>query len=228
MDVKGKMLVLFTNEPTSTDPKFFGGRALTYYGRWSYKYEEALRHGALGVIIIHTTPTAGYGWEVVRNSWGREEPYVRLAPGESELALAGWVTQDAGGKLLALAGKTVDELLRASESRDFRPIPLGVSIRGALHSKIREMNTKNVAAIVPGSDPKAADEAVIFSAHWDHLGIGTAVNGDAIYNGAVDNASGVAALLTIAKAFMALPRPPARSILFVATTGEELGEIGSD
>src|SRR6266849_6557967 len=149
VDVKGKMLVLFTNEPTSTDPKFFGGRALTYYGRWSYKYEEALRHGALGVIIIHTTPTAGYGWDVVRNSWGREEPYVKLAPGEPELAFAGWVTQDAGAKLLGLAGKTVDELLQASESRDFRPIPLGIRIAGGIHSTIREMNTKNVAAIVP-------------------------------------------------------------------------------
>jgi hypothetical protein len=123
VDVKGKILVLFTNEPTSTDPKFFGGRALTYYGRWSYKYEEALRRGALGAVIIHTTPTAGYGWEVVRNSWGREEPYVKLAPGAVELGFAGWVTQDAGARLVALAGKTIDELLRASESRDFRPIP---------------------------------------------------------------------------------------------------------
>src|SRR6266849_4268119 len=132
VDVKGKILVLFTNEPTSTDPKFFGGRALTYYGRWSYKYEEALRHGALGVLIIHTTPTAGYGVEVVRNSWGREEPYVKLAPGESELAFAGWLTKDAGAKLLGLAGKTVDELLQASESRDFRPIPLGIRIAGGI------------------------------------------------------------------------------------------------
>src|SRR5579864_6790487 len=128
VDVKGKILVLFTSEPASNDPKFFGGRALTYYGRWSYKYEEALRRGALAALIIHTTPTAGYGWEVVRNSWGREDPYVKLAPGESELAFAGWLTKDAGAKLLALAGKTVDELLEASESRQFRPIPLGVRI----------------------------------------------------------------------------------------------------
>ena len=130
VDVRGKILVLFTNEPASTDPKFFGGRALTYYGRWSYKYEEALRRGAAGVILIHTAPTAGYGWEVVRNSWGREEPYVKLAPGAPELALAGWVTEEAGARLLTLAGKTVDELLKASESRDFHPLPLGVRLRG--------------------------------------------------------------------------------------------------
>src|SRR5437867_438495 len=228
VDVKGKILVLFTNEPTSTDPKFFGGRALTYYGRWSYKYEEALRHGALGVVIIHTTPTAGYGWEVVRNSWGREEPYVKLAPGEPELAFAGWVTQDAGAKLLGLAGKTVDELLQASESRDFRPIPLGMRIGGAIRSQIREMNTKNVAAIVPGSDPKAAGETVIFSAHWDHLGIGTAVNGDSIYNGAVDNATGCGILLEVARAWAALPQKPRRSALFLSVTAEEGGLRGSE
>src|SRR5262249_27676289 len=155
VDVRGKILVLFTNEPTSTDPKFFGGRALTYYGRWTYKYEEALRHGALAALIIHTTPTAGYGWEVVRNSWGREDPYVKLSPGETDLAFAGWLTQQAGRRLLAISGKTVDELLKASESRDFRPIPLGVHIRASIHSQVREIDTKNVAAVVPGSDPKS-------------------------------------------------------------------------
>jgi Zn-dependent M28 family amino/carboxypeptidase len=228
VDVKGKILVLFTNEPASSDPKFFGGRALTYYGRWSYKYEEALRHGALGAIIIHTTPTAGYGWEVVRNSWGREEPYVKLAPGEAELALAGWITADAGARMLSLAGQTVEELLKASESRDFRPMPLGVRIRGALRSNIREMNTKNVAAIVPGSDPKARDEAVIFSAHWDHLGVGTPVKGDSIYNGAVDNATGCGVLLEIARAWAALLQKPRRSALFLAVTAEEGGLRGSE
>jgi Zn-dependent M28 family amino/carboxypeptidase len=228
VDVKGKILVLFTNEPASNDPKFFGGRALTYYGRWSYKYEEALRHGALGVFIIHTTPTAGYGWEVVRNSWGREDPYVKLAPGESELAFAGWLTKDAGERLLSLAGKTVDELLRASESRQFHPIPLGVRISGTVHSRIREIDTKNVAAIVPGSDPKLSGEAVIFSAHWDHLGIGEPVNGDAIYNGAIDNGTGCGILLEIARAWAALPQKPRRSALFLAVTAEEGGLRGSE
>ena len=228
VDVRGKVVVLFTNEPTSNDPQFFGGRALTYYGRWVYKYEEALRQGALGALIIHTTPTAGYGWEVVRNSWGGENPYVKLEPGDPALALAGWVTREAGAQLLGLGGKTVDELLAASESRQFRPIPLGVRIRGSLRSRIRPLDARNVAAIVPGSDPTLSREAVIFSAHWDHLGIGTPVNGDSIYNGAVDNATGCGILLEIARAWAALPQKPRRSALFLAVTAEEGGLRGSE
>lgn len=228
VDVRGKILVLFTNEPESTEPKFFGGRALTYYGRWTYKFEEALRRGALGAIIIHTTPTAGYGWEVVRNSWGREEAYVRVEPGAPALALAGWVTSEAGNRILALAGRTVDELLKASNSRDFRPIPLGIRFRGKLVSKIRELETHNVVARIPGSDPEKKSEAVVFSAHWDHLGIGTPVNGDAIYNGAVDNATGCAILLEIARAWAGLEQKPRRSAIFVAVTAEEAGLRGSD
>ncbi len=227
-DVKGKILVLFTNEPPSQDPKFFGGRALTYYGRWTYKFEEALRVGAVGAIIIHTTPTAGYGWDVVRNSWGREDTYVRLKPGAPELAFAGWVTQESGEKLLAMAGRTVDELLKASESRDFKPIPLGIRIRGRINSKIRDINTANVAAIVPGSDPALASQAVIFSAHWDHLGIGVPVNGDSIYNGAVDNATGCGVLLEMARLWASLEQKPRRSALFLAVTAEESGLRGSE
>ncbi len=228
VDVKGKVLVLFTNEPASDDPKFFDGRALTYYGRWTYKYEEAVRRGALGAIIIHTTPTAGYGWEVVRNSWGREEPYVKLAPGEYSLAFQGWISRESGAKLLGLAGKTIDELLAASEKPDFRPIPLGVSISGSLSSKVRQLDTRNVAAIVPGSDPKLKDEVVIFSAHWDHLGIGAPVAGDAIYNGAIDNATGCGVLLEIARAWAAQPRKPKRTALFLSVTAEEGGLRGSE
>jgi Zn-dependent M28 family amino/carboxypeptidase len=228
VDVRGKMLVLFTNEPDSNDPKFFGGRALTYYGRWSYKYEEALRKGALGVIIIHTTPTAGYGWDVVRSSWSGEQPVVKLAPGAPELALTGWLTKEAGEKLLAMAGKHVDELLKASNSRDFRPIPLGIRIRGTIPSKIRALDTRNVAGLVPGSDPSLKSEVVIFSAHWDHLGIGEAVNGDTIYNGAVDNGTGCGILLEIARAWAALPQKPKRSALFLSVTAEEGGLRGSE
>ena len=177
VDVKGKILVLFTNEPASSDPNFFGGRALTYYGRWSYKYEEAVRRGAAGAIIIHTTPTAGYGWEVVRNSWAREEPYVKLAPGEYSLGFQGWVTREAGEKLLALSGHTVDELLAAAEKRDFRPIPLGVQIQGSMPAKVRALDTRNVAAIIPGSDPQAEgrgsglQRSLGSSGHW-HAGEG--------------------------------------------------------
>jgi len=227
-DVRGKVVVLFTNEPSSDDPQFFGGRALTYFGRWTYKYEQALRQGARACIIIHTTPTAGYGWEVVRNSWGREQPFVKLAPGEPALALAGWLTADAGGKLLAMAGHSVDKLLKASESRDFRPIPLGIHIQASLSSAIREMDTRNVAAVVPGSDPKLKDEAVIFTAHWDHLGVGQPVNGDPIYNGAIDNATGCGILIELARAWAALEEKPRRSALFLAVTAEEGGLRGSE
>jgi len=228
VDVSNKILVLFTNEPPSDDPKFFDGRALTYYGRWTYKYEEGLRRGARGVLIIHTTPTAGYGWEVVRNSWGRETPYLKLGPSDKALSLAGWLSREAGEKLLALAGKTVDELFAAADRPDFRPIELGIQVRGRITSKIRQLDTRNVAAIVPGSDPKLKEEAVIFSAHWDHLGIGTPVNGDAIYNGAIDNATGCAILLELARAWAALPQKPRRSALFLAVTAEEGGLRGSE
>jgi len=228
VDVRGKVLILFTNEPNSSDPKFFDGRALTYYGRWTYKYEEALRRGAAAAIIIHTTPTAGYGWDVVRSSWGREDLQVKLAPGAKSLALAAWLSREAGEKLLALAGKTVDELLAASESRDFRPIPLGIRIRGGIPSKVRQIESRNVAALVPGSDPKLKDEVLIYTAHWDHLGKGDPVQGDDIYNGAVDNATGCAVLLELARAWAARPEKPRRSALFLAVTGEEGGLRGSE
>jgi Zn-dependent M28 family amino/carboxypeptidase len=228
VDVNGKILVLFTNEPTSDDPKFFDGRALTYYGRWTYKYEEGLRHGARGVIIIHTTPTAGYGWDVVRSSWGRENPYVKLAPGERALAFAGWLSREAGDKLLALAGKSVDEFLAASEKPDFKPIDLGIQIRGRTFSQVRDLETRNVAAMVTGSDPKLKDEFVIYSAHWDHLGVGTPVNGDAIYNGAIDNGTGCGVLLELARAWAAMPHKPRRSALFLSVTAEEGGLKGSE
>jgi Zn-dependent M28 family amino/carboxypeptidase len=228
IDVKDKILVLFTNEPPSTDPKFFDGRALTYYGRWTYKYEEALRHGARGVIIIHTTPTASYGWEVVRSSWGRENPYVKLGPNDKALSFAGWVSKDAGEKLLGLANHKVDELLAAADKPDFKPFALGIKIGGNIPSKIREMETRNVAAIIPGSDPKLKDEVVIYSAHWDHLGVGEAVKGDTIYNGAIDNATGCAILLEMARVWGSTPQKPKRSALFLAVTAEEGGLRGSE
>jgi Zn-dependent M28 family amino/carboxypeptidase len=228
VDVKGKVLVLFTNEPPSDDPNFFGGRALTYYGRWTYKYEEAARHGAKAVFIIHTTPTAGYGFDVVRSSWSGEDPQLKLAPGQPALAFAGWLTRDAGEKVLAMSGHHVDEMLQAANSRDFRPIPLGLHLRGNMPTKIRKIESRNVVAMVPGSDPKLKSEAVVFTAHWDHLGIGPAVNGDSIYNGAVDNATGCAILIEMARAWAALPEKPRRSAIFVAVTAEEAGLRGSE
>jgi Zn-dependent M28 family amino/carboxypeptidase len=228
VDVKGKVLVLFTNEPPSTDPKFFGGRALTYYGRWTYKYEEAARMGAKAVLIIHTTPTAGYGYDVVKSSWGKEDPQLKLPAGQPALAFAGWLTQDAAAKMLALSGKTVDELLTAANSRDFKPIPLGIHIRGNIPTEIRQIQSSNVIAKVEGSDPQLKSEAVIFTAHWDHLGIGPAVDGDSIYNGAVDNATGCAMIIEMARAWAALEHKPKRSAIFMAVTAEEAGLRGTE
>jgi Zn-dependent M28 family amino/carboxypeptidase len=227
VDVRGKVLVLFTNEPPSDDPKFFGGRALTYYGRWTYKYEEAARHGAKAVIILHTTPTAGYGWDVVRSSWGKEDPQLKLAPGNAALAFAGWLSGAAAEKLAGMAGKKLDDLLNAANSRDFHPIPLGLHIRGNTPSKIRQIESRNVVAIIPGSDPSLESQAVVFSAHWDHLGIGLPVRGDSIYNGAVDNATGCGILIELARAWAGLEHKPRRSAIFLAVTAEEAGLRGS-
>src|SRR5579883_57099 len=228
VDVKGKVLVLFTNEPPSEDPKFFGGRALTYYGRWTYKYEEGARRGAKAVLIVHTTPTAGYSYDVVRSSWGKEDPQLKLAAGQPALAFAGWLSQDAGARLFAMAGKTVEDLLRAANSRDFKPIPLGVHIRANIPTQIREIESHNVVAMIPGSDPNLRSQAVLFTAHWDHLGIGPAVNGDSIYNGAIDNATGCGVLLEIARAWQSLEHKPRRTAVFAAVTAEEAGLRGSE
>lgn len=227
VDVKGKVVVLFTNEPPSEDPKFFTGKALTYYGRWTYKYEEAARRGAVAAIIIHTTPTASYGWDVVRASWAREDQEVRLAEGEHDLAFAGWVTTEAGAKIAELLGKSVDELLKMADTRGFKAIDLPVRFRGAAPAKIRDILTRNVVARIEGSDPQLKSEAVVFNAHWDHLGLGDPVNGDPIYHGAVDNATGCAMLMEIARAWAALPEKPRRSAIFLAATSEEAGLLGS-
>jgi Zn-dependent M28 family amino/carboxypeptidase len=228
IDVRGKVVVLFTNEPPSTDPKFFTGPALTYYGRWTYKYEQAARKGAVAAIIIHTTPTASYGWDVVRSSWGREDQQVKLAPGQPALALAAWVTKDAGDKIAATIGKTADQLLEMANTRGFHAIALPLRLRGNAPAKIREIHTRNVVAKIEGSDPQLKNEAVMFSAHWDHLGIGTPVKGDAIYNGAADNATGCAMLLEIARAWALLPAKPRRSALFISVSAEEAGLRGSE
>ncbi|MBV8843579.1 MAG: M28 family peptidase [Bryobacterales bacterium] len=226
-DVRGKVVVLFTNEPPSDDPKFFTGKALTYYGRWTYKYEEAARRGAIGAIIIHTKPTASYGWDVVRSSWGREDQHERLAPGEYALSFAGWVTTDAGERVAATIGKSVDELLHMADTRGFRPVSLPLRFRVSAPTKIRQIETRNVIGRVEGADPELKNEAVVFSAHWDHLGLGEPVDGDPVYHGAVDNGTGCAMLLELARAWAALPQKPRRSALFVSVTSEEAGLLGS-
>jgi hypothetical protein len=227
VDVHGKVLVFFTNEPPSEDPKFFGGPSLTYYGRWTYKFEEATRRGAVAAIIIHTTSTAGYGWEVVRNSGGGEHPQEKLEPGERGLSFAGWVTEKAGEKLTASTGKTLEELLAMANQKSFRPIRLG-HISGRVPVKLRDIESRNVIGRVEGASPSLSAQAVLFTAHWDHLGVGVPINGDRIYNGAVDNATGCGMVLEMARVWAALPEKPKRSALFVFVTAEEAGLIGSD
>ena len=226
VDVKGKVVVLFTNEPPSEDPEFFGGRALTYYGRWTYKYEQALRKGAAAAIILHTAPTAGYGWEVVRNSWGREDFHVKRAV--AALEFAGWLSQEASEKVATAAGRSLPELLKLADARGFKAIPLKMRIEGKIQSKIREIGTRNVAGIVRGSDPAVSGEVVIYSAHWDHLGITPTAAGDGIYNGAVDNATGCAMLLEMARAWADSKVKPRRSAMFVFMGAEESGLRGAE
>lgn len=227
VDVKGKVVVLFTGEPPSDDPAFFTGAALTYYGRWTYKFEEAARHGAAAALIVHTEPTASYGWEVVRSSWGTEEQQVRLAEDEPALMFAGWMTKAMGDRVGATIGMTADQMVAAADTRGFVARELPLRFSGRMNAKIRTVETRNVIARIDGSDPQKRDEAVTFSAHWDHLGIGEAVNGDAIYNGAADNATGSAMLLEMARAWAALPQKPKRSALFLAVGAEEQGLRGS-
>lgn len=231
-DVRGKVLVLFTNEPPSQDDSFFGGRALTYYGRWTFKYEEAARRGALGVLIVHTDETAGYPWDVVRNSWSGSQMYVEAAPGEPALALAGWITSDAAARLFdsspATAGKSLAELLDMANGKEFAPVPLGVRVEADLRSSIVPVETVNVLGRFEGSDADRRDEAVLYTAHWDHLGVVESTPGeDAIYNGAVDNATGCAVLVEIARAYGNLGKMPARSVLFAFVGAEEHGLLGS-
>ncbi len=223
-DVKGKVVVLFTNEPPSDDPKFFGGKALTYYGRWTYKYEEAARRGAKACLIIHTNETAGYPYSVVRPLDGAQ---LKRDPNEPALAFAGWLSAPMGEKLLALSGRTVDGALKAADTKGFKPYSLGVRLKGNIQTHVEKIVSNNVVGIAEGSDPALKSEAVVFTAHWDHLGVGRAVLGDAIYNGAADNATGCALLLELARAWCAQSPRPKRSAVFLAVTAEEKGLLGS-
>ncbi|HEV3028212.1 MAG TPA: M20/M25/M40 family metallo-hydrolase, partial [Planctomycetota bacterium] len=224
VDVKGKVVVLFTNEPPSDDPKFFGGNALTYYGRWTYKFEEAARRGAKACFIIHTRETAGYPYSVVRPLDGAQ---LERDPGQPALAFAGWLSEAAGEKVLGLAGRTVDSALKEANTRGFKPYSLGLRLKGNIPTKVEKIVSNNVVGMAEGSDPELRSEAVVFTAHWDHLGVGRAVLGDAIYNGAADNATGCALLLELARAWSAQSPRPKRSAIFLAVTAEEKGLLGS-
>ncbi len=224
VDVKGKVVVLFTNEPPSDDLKYFGGKALTYYGRWSYKFEEAARRGAKACLIIHTDDTAGYPYTVVRRLEGAQ---LKRDPAQPVLAFAGWLSRAAGEKLLGLSGRTVDQALKETDTKGFKPFSLGVNVKGNISTKIEDFVSHNVIGMAEGSDPKLKAETVIFTAHWDHLGIGRAVNGDTVYNGAADNATGCGLLLELARAWSAQSPMPKRSAIFLAVTAEEKGLLGS-
>ncbi|SDH49893.1 MULTISPECIES: M28 family peptidase [unclassified Duganella] len=238
-DLKGKTLVMLINDPPVPDPKrpklldakVFGGNTVTWYGRWNYKLEIAARLGAAGALIVHDTKAAGYPYEVVVNSWGRENFALRNKQPEPYLpAVAGWLQQERACDLFKAAGMDFKELKQRALSRDFKPVPLGIKLNLAMVNATRELSSHNVVARIPGSDPKLKDEVVVYTAHWDHFGIDETLPGprtQQIFHGAVDNASGVAALLQIARAYKALPVAPKRSIVFVATTAQERGLLGA-
>lgn len=225
-DLHGKILLMLVNDPGLVDSTVFLGKILTYYGRWTYKLEEAARQGAAGAILVHTTESATYPWEVVRGSWSVEQ-FKLDQPRSPSLLFAGWVTEPAARSALSKAGLNLDSLSRAASRRDFRPVATGINAATVIHSELRRVESENVAGRLPGRDPRRGAQAVLITAHWDHKGIGPAIRGDSIYNGAEDNASGVAAILGAAKSLTQLARP-ARSILFVATTAEESGLLGSE
>ena len=219
VDVKGKVLLVMNNDPES-DPALFAGKTRLYYGRWSYKYEEAARRGAAGVIIIHTTPSASYPWQVVRTSWAGQKFDLPSAGGPT-IEVQAWATEASSRAIAALGGQDLDALRAAAERRDFRPVPLGVTAAAHLASAVRTFPQENVAGLVRGTDPRLAAEAVVYSAHWDHFGVADGK----LFNGAVDNASGCAALLAMAQA--AVASPARRSQLFLFTFGEEQGLLGA-
>ena len=226
MDLKGKVLVMLNNDP-DWDPNLFAGDRRLYYGRWTYKYESAARQGAAGAIIIHTTPSAGYPWQVVQTSWSGTQ-FELPAAGEPRIEVRAWTTEDATRKLFQAAGKDLGKLIEQAHNRDFKPVPLGINTSMTFNNQVSKVRSANVLGILPGSDPNLKNEVVVYTAHHDHLGIGQPdKNGDKIYNGAVDNASGCATVMAIAKAYAALPQRPRRSIVIAFVAGEEQGLLGS-
>jgi len=226
LDVKGKTVVVMINDPGFSDSTLFKGKNMTYYGRWTYKFEEASRQGAAGVLIIHDTEPAAYPWSVVRSGWSKSKLNLQSADnGMNRTVIEGWISLDKAKSLFKLAGKS-DDLMAVANRKGFKAVDLGLTTSFTVKNKIKKSVSYNVLAKVPGG--KHQDEAIIYSAHWDHLGVGEKVKGDSIYNGAVDNATGVASLLELATAFKKLPNKPGRSILFISYTAEEQGLLGSE
>ncbi len=231
VDVRGKVIVVLINDPPVPDERMFGGKAMTYYGRWTYKYEKAAELGAAGCLIVHETDPAGYPWEVVRDSWGGEV-FNLVAPDKNmhRAAVEGWITHEQALELFRTAGLDYETEKKKAVSADFRPVPLGMKAQLDIHNTLRTIQSHNVIAKRTGSDPALKNQYVIDSAHWDHFGIGPEVSGDRIYHGARDNASGTAALIEIARAYAQLKpeNAPKRTILFLSVTAEEQGLLGSE
>ncbi|HKH73859.1 MAG TPA: M28 family metallopeptidase [Vicinamibacterales bacterium] len=235
VDVKGKTIVVLVNDPqipsaadpSQLDPSMFNGKAMTYYGRWTYKFEEGARRGVAGILIVHETAPAGYPFAVVQGNLGERFDLITPDKNMGRASIEGWLSLDAAKKLLSMAGQDFDTLKKQALTREFRPVPLGLSASVAISNKLRTIRSRNILAKLEGSDPQLKDEHVVYSAHWDHLGIGAPVNGDTIYNGALDNASGVAQVLEIARAFVAVEPRPKRSVLFLMVGAEEQGLLGS-
>jgi Zn-dependent M28 family amino/carboxypeptidase len=232
MDVKGKTLVMLVNDPpvpdpsnpSALDPKTFGGKAMTYYGRWTYKYEIGAQKGAAGVLIVHETEPAGYPFNVVQGKTGEQFDLVTPDKNMGRAAVEGWITLDQAKALMTMGGQDFDALKAQAATREFTPVPLGVTASMTIHNKLRTINSKNVIAKLDGDDPAVADEYVVYSAHWDHFGKGP----EGIFHGAEDDALGCASLIELGRAFTKLPAPPRRSILFLAVTAEEQGLLGSE
>ncbi|MEP6764632.1 MAG: M28 family metallopeptidase [Gemmatimonadaceae bacterium] len=228
VDVAGKTLVMLVNDPPLADTSKFGGKRMTYYGRWTYKYEQGMKHKAAGVLIVHETDRAGYPFTVVQGKTGENLDLVTPDKNMSRSEVEGWIPIDQAKALFAMAGQNFDSLKAKAATAEFKPVPFGVTATIKIENKLRTIDSRNVVAKVEGSDPTLKDEYIVYSAHWDHFGIGDKVNGDSIYNGAYDNASGTAGLLTIGAAFQAMKVKPKRSILLLSVTSEEQGLLGSE
>ncbi|MEO8450368.1 MAG: M28 family metallopeptidase [Gemmatimonadota bacterium] len=226
-DVTGKTIIVLVNDPPLADTTQFGGKAMTYYGRWTYKYEQGMRHKAAAVFIVHETGPSGYPFAVVQGKTGEQFDLVTPDKNMGRSAIEGWISLDQAKAVLAMAGQNFDSLKARAATREFKPVPLGLTASMTIKNKLRTVDSRNVVAKLEGSDPVQKDEYVVYDGHWDHFGVGTKINGDSIYNGALDNASGTAAVLALAHAFKALPTPPKRSILFLVVTAEEQGLLGS-
>lgn len=227
IDVKGKVILCIVGDPPSDDPKFFGGRALTYYGRWTYKFEEAARMGAVGALIIHRTDLASYGWDVVKNSNTGEKTYL-ADDTNPKLAAASWIQLDIAKKIFEASGMTLDQAFTEAGKRGFQAKQLPISLKAHVESTVRPFTSPNVVAKLPGSDEGGHEQAVLYTAHFDHLGIKPGMSGDNIYNGAVDNGTGSGILLEMARAWSTLKIKPAHTVYFAAVTAEEQGLLGSE